>query len=244
MKAIIIDDEQSSREVLRLLLEYYPDVEITGEAAGVSEGLALLELLSPDVVFLDIQLQTETGFELLDKFSGRRPEVVMVTSYDQHAIRAIRYRVFDYLLKPIDLDDLEKTINKLRAHLEAAQANSRTTPILIPVHNGNVVRMLPPEEICYIVADGAYSILYTEDHSYTTSRTLQYLEDMLKECGKFIRISRKMLINARFIRHYSKGECFAITMKNDETFEVSRRRKASILRLLEGKHSGQDQQQR
>src|ERR1700759_2152964 len=112
MKAIIIDDEFKSREVLKILLKEYSDLTVIGEASNVNEAIHILEDSAADVVFLDIRLHTEKGFDILDQFPDRAFEIIFVTSYDQYALKAIKYDAFDYLLKPIDLDDLNKAIDK------------------------------------------------------------------------------------------------------------------------------------
>src|SRR5688500_14403988 len=119
MNAIIIDDEQKSREVLKILLKDYDDISIVAEAADVEQGVKVIQEHSPDIIFLDIKLNAEEGFDILDELPNRNFEIVFVTSYDNYALKAIKYAAFDYLLKPIDLDDLNRAIENLRTKLQA-----------------------------------------------------------------------------------------------------------------------------
>lgn len=231
MRAIIIDDELKSREVLKILLKDYCDVNVVGEASDVTGGVQIIPQKNPDVVFLDIKLNTDEGFDVLDKLPKGHFEIVFVTSYDSYAIKAIKYRAFDYLLKPIDLGDLSIAIERLRDKL--------STKNIIPdsgndifVHAGSVVKRIDPNHIQYILADGSYSNIYTADSSYSTSKTLKDIEDLYLKHTKFIRISRGVIVNADFIKVYTKGTYFSITMKDEKIFEVSRRKKAEILRAL------------
>jgi two-component system, LytTR family, response regulator len=231
MNAIIIDDEQKSREVLKILLNDYSDITVIAEASEVEMGIKAIQQFSPDVIFLDIKLNAEEGFDILDELPNRNFEIIFVTSYDNYALKAIKYAAFDYLLKPIDLDDLNNAIEKLRTKLQT-KTKSNEEDLHIMVHAGNVVKKLEPDEIQYIVADGAYSNIYTNESSYSVSKTLKDIEDLHLHDKKFIRINRGIIVNADFIKEYTKGQYFAITMKDEKVFEVSRRKKAEVLEKL------------
>jgi two-component system, LytTR family, response regulator len=233
MKAIIIDDELKSREVLKILLKDYNEINIVAEASNVDEGVRVIQQFSPDFIFLDIKLNAEEGFDILDELPDRDFEIIFVTSYDNFALKAIKYAAFDYLLKPIDLDDLHKAIQKLKSK-KHAKNNISTADHHIMVHAGSVVKKLEPDEIHYIVADGAYSNIYTNESSYSVSKTLKDIEDLHLHDKKFIRVNRGIIVNADFIKEYTKGQYFAITMKDEKVFEVSRRKKAEVLEKLNG----------
>lgn len=231
MKAVIIDDEQKSREVLKILLQEYNYLQVIGEAANVEQAIDLIKASKPDVVFLDIKLNAEEGFDVLDEIPDQLFDIIFVTSYDNYALKAIKYAAFDYLLKPIDLEDLQNAMNKLRAKHEDKQNNISKSAV-INVHSGSSVKMIGPEEIYYIEADGAYSNIFTKDSSWSTAKTLKDIEDIFEGYKKMIRIKRGVIINATYIKEYSKGSYFTITMANDQVFEVSRRKKAEVLDRL------------
>lgn len=234
MKAVIIDDELKSREVLKILLKDYEDIEVTGEASDVKQALNLLNSVQADVVFLDIKLNAEEGFDILDELPNRNFEIIFVTSHENYALKAIKYTAFDYLLKPIDLDDLHLAIKKLRNKRIEKNSNTNENTHL-SVHAGSIVKMISPDEIYYIEADGAYSNIFTCEESWSTAKTLKDIEGIFEGHKKLIRISRGTIINTSFIKEYSKGSYFSITMTNDKVFEVSRRRKAEVLEKLNGK---------
>jgi two-component system LytT family response regulator len=234
MKAIIIDDELKSREVLKILLKEYEDIKVMGEASNVKQALALLNRVPADVIFLDIKLNAEEGFDILDELPNRNFEIIFVTSYENYALKAIKYAAFDYLLKPIDLDDLHLSIKKLR-NKKAEKPEDLKGNTHLSVHAGTQVKMISPDEICYIEADGAYSNIFTSEESWSTAKTLKDIQEIFEGHKKLIRISRGTIVNTSFIKEYSKGSYFSITMTNDKIFEVSRRRKAEVLEKLNGK---------
>ncbi len=233
MKAVIIDDEFKSREVLKILLSEYGDFTIIGEAADVNGAVSILHDSSTDVVFLDIKLNAEEGFDVLDQLPNRTFEIIFVTSYDNYALKAIKYAAFDYLLKPIDLDDLNKAIDKLRTKIESKEKPVNNNQAIM-VHTGIAVKMVPLDEIYYIIADGAYSNIFTNNSSYSVAKTLKDIEELNPGYGKFLRINRGVIVNATYIKEYSKGQYFTITMADDKIFEVSRRKKAEVLEKLNG----------
>jgi two-component system LytT family response regulator len=235
MKTIIVDDEFRSREVLKILLNKYEEVTIIGEAADIREAIELIHQTQPDVIFLDIKLRLGEGFEILDSFPERKFEIVFITSYEHYAIKAIKYNAFDYLLKPIDLDDLNKTITKLGKKIENKEVQLRNEKQFLMAHTGSTVKIIEPADIYYVIADGAYSNIYTEEGSYSTAKTLKDIEPIILGSHPFIRISRGALINVAFIKEYTKGLYFVITMKDGKIFEVSRRKKAEVLGVIGSK---------
>jgi two-component system LytT family response regulator len=235
MNVVIVDDELKSREVLKMLLADYKEVTIIGEAAGIEGAITLINQAKPDVIFLDIKLRAGEGFEILDSFPERDFEIVFITSYENYALKAIKYHAFDYLLKPIDLEDLDRTIDKLARKFESKKEQIKSTNQCLIVHSGSTVRVIEPPEIHYIIADGAYSLIYSEDGSYSIAKTLKDIEPVIAGSRLFVRISRSVLINITFIKEYSKGLYFAITMKDGKMFEVSRRKKAEVLGVIGSK---------
>jgi len=229
MRVVIIDDEAKSREVLKILLVDYKQVEVVGEASDVKSALEVIKSTKPDFIFLDIKLNTEEGFDILDELPDRTFEIIFVTSYDNYALKAIKYAAFDYLLKPIVLDELGKTLEKLGNRI---QNKTRKEDNQIMVHTGNLVKKLDPEEIQYVIADGAYSNIFVSGTSYSISKTLKDLETLYLGNKNFIRINRGIVVNGDFIKEYTKGAYFSITMRDNRVFEVSRRKKAEVLEKI------------
>ncbi len=249
ISALLIDDEKNSRSVLKTLLsKYCPVVEVIGEASNVEEAYDSIITLKPQLVFLDIQMPRANGFNLLKKFDKIFFEVIFVTSYDQYAITAIKFNALDYLLKPVDIDELKLATNKVLARINEKK---ETQPYIInllqqldgdlserkfAVHSGEKVKMIGEQEIVYIEGDGRYSKIFTNlGAQFTTPRNLKEFEDFYGESSSLIRISKTFILNVRYIKEYSKGEPFIITMTNKKTFEVARRKKAEILLKLKTK---------
>jgi len=244
--AIIVDDEQDNREVLaRLLQNYFPQVDVVGVAASVSEAHALILNVNPQLVFLDIQMPKANGFNLLKKFNPVPFEVIFVTSYDQYAINAIKFNALDYILKPVDLEDLQEAIKRAVLKIESHQQNTLQIVNLlyslenvinekkIAVHVAEKVRILNTSDITYIEADGRYCKIFTvQNESFVTARLLKDFEDYLGTESTFIRISKSLLINPFYIKSYSKGEPFIIEMSTAIFFEIPRRKKAEVLDKL------------
>lgn len=245
MKALLIDDESNNRFVLRSLLErFFEDVEIMGEAESAAEGFELIKSVKPDVVFLDIQMPHENGFELLRKFQEIDFEIIFVTSFDKYAIDAIRFNALDYLLKPVEVKELQSAIERARKRIATKQENSaqvsnllssldEPTPQKIAVHDKDSVKLVNLSEISSITGDGSYSIIRTVGNgTYTVSKYLKDFESYFGEDSSFLRVSRSQIINLSHIKQYSKGEPCIIEMNDGTTVEVSRRKKTEVLQLL------------
>ncbi len=242
-KALLVDDEESSRIVLRNLLnDFFPEIEIAGEAESAEEAFALINTLQPQLVFLDIQMPRADGFSLLKKFNSVPFEVIFVTSFDKFAITAIKFSALGYLLKPVEVNDLKTTVQKVLTCIE--EKNDKDNQIInlinsfepgfqehrIAVHAGEKVKMLHVSRILYIEANGRYCTL-TMDNSevYVTAKYLKEFEDYLEGRSSFVRISQSLMVNVKYIKEYNKGEPFIITMSNCKSFEVPRRKKTEVL---------------
>ena len=243
--AILVDDEADNREVLANLLHaYFPEISILGAAASVEEAYGLILKTNPQLVFLDIQMPRANGFNLLKKFDPVPFEVIFVTSYDQYAINAIKFNALDYILKPVEVEDLQETIKKAVHKIGREQRNTLQIVNLlysleneanekkIAVHAAEKVKILNATDIRYVEADGRYcKIFMSAKESYTTAKILKDFEEYLGP-KSFIRISKSLLINTSFIKSYSKGEPFIIEMPENIFFEIPRRKKAEVLEKL------------
>lgn len=212
-KTIIIDDEQLARQRIKRLLKEYSELTIIAEAENGAEGLLLIEQHQPDLIFLDIEMPILNGFEMLAKLK-HSPKVVFTTAYDQYAIKAFEEGSIDYLLKPIELERLDKTIKKLKqTNLVPAQLNldelikkiNRQTEIkTLTVKLGDKILLIKLSDIINIQAEDKYVFLHTVDgKKHLTDFTLSVLEEKLPE--DFIRIHRSDIINTNYIKEIRKG---------------------------------------
>lgn len=244
MKAVIVDDEKDSREILsNYVAKYCPDVTVCGMGESVSSGLQVIQKHQPDIVFLDIEMPYGNGFDLLEKASDLVFETVFVTAFDNYAIQALNQSAAYYLLKPIDIDELIHAVEKIRQEL-VSKSNPRHAQVLLDnIRTGaNQKIMLPTMEGFEIVFIN--TILYCEAADNFTRfhlekgppllicRTLKYFEDILRE-HRFLRIHRSHVINPEFVIRYSKGKGGFVTMKNNQELEVSATKKKELLDSFE-----------
>lgn len=242
-KTIIIDDEQLARQRIKRLLKEYDEVDIIGEAENGQEGLAIIEQLQPDLIFLDIEMPILNGFEMLSKLKNH-PKVVFTTAYDQYAIKAFEEGSIDYLLKPIELERLDKTIKKLKQTNLAApaaiaiedllrQINGKKSIKTLTVKIGDKILLVKLSDIVHIQAEDKYVFLHTVDgKKHLTDFTLSTLEEKLPE--EFVRIHRSDIINTDYIKEIRKGFNGALifVLNNlNETRVTSSRSNSEALRI-------------
>lgn len=234
---VIIDDEKNSREVLKKLLRPYNSVfYFVGEAANSDTAFELIKSEKPHLIFLDIQMPGGDGFSLLSKFGNEIDfEIIFITSFDQYAINAIKANAADYLLKPIDTEELENSLDKIQKRIteKISLHKNKTSDKKLTVHYGDKVKIIVSSEVSHIEANGRYSDIFTtEGQKYTTPKNLKDVEDFFGEDSEFVRISKSLTINVSEISEYSKGDPFVIKLTTGYSFEVARRKKAEILKLL------------
>ncbi|WP_316786722.1 LytR/AlgR family response regulator transcription factor [Pedobacter frigiditerrae] len=244
-KTIIIDDEQLARQRIKRLLTQYDEIEIIAEAENGAEGLEIIESLKPDLVFLDIEMPVLNGFEMLAKLK-HHPKVVFTTAYDQYAIKAFEEGSIDYLLKPIEIERLDKTIKKLKqTNLAPAQVpieelirqiQGKKSIKTLTVKLGDKILLIKLDDIVHIQAEDKYVFLHTVDgKKHLTDFTLSTLEEKLPE--EFLRIHRSEIINTEYIKEIRKGFNGALifVLNNaDETRVTSSRSNSEALRLRFG----------
>ena len=244
IKAIIIDDIEQARLTFKKDLEVYaPDVEVIGEANGVVEGAKLLKNIKPDILFLDIQMQDGSGFDLIDVLSEISFKIIFITASDAHAIKAFRYAAIDYLLKPVDPDELISAMNKFRENrinenekyqlLNDSLKNHHKPNERLALHSQDKIHIV---NICDILRCES-SVNYTEFHfvndkKLLVSKTLKEFEDLLTDSG-FFRVHQSHLVNTKFIKEYVKIEGGHLIMNNGNMIPVSTRKRPEVMKMLE-----------
>ena len=242
--AIIVDDEPYSCETLVTLLERYcPDVKVLDICYSAASALKSINEQKPQLLFLDIEMPHMNGFEMLEKLPETDFELIFTTSYDQYAIKAIRFSALDYLLKPIDQDDLRKAVQKVTNNSNHAseqqikillqklnQPTIAVNKIAIPTMEG--LQMIFVESIISCAADRNYTVIMLKNgQKIIASRTLKELEEMLEDYS-FIRVHHSYLVNLNEVDKYIKGEGGYLLMSNGTNIDVSRSRKEFLLKKL------------
>jgi len=211
---LIIDDESLARQRLKRLLTKYDLINLIGEAANGVEGLDMVENLQPDLIFLDIEMPGLNGFEMLSRLS-KQPKVIFTTAYDQYAVKAFEEESLDYLLKPIEAERLEKSINKLNQFTQAPTSPFPMDALMNLLHTkkeiktltvklGDRILLIKLTELVFIEAEDKYVFLNTIDgKKHLSDFTIAALEEKLP--ALFIRVNRSTIVNTDFIKEIRKG---------------------------------------
>lgn len=244
LTVIIIDDEAKGRMALReKLLAYCPQTIILAEAANGQEALTLIQIHQPQLIFLDIEMPRMNGFEMLNELPEKNFHIIFTTAYDQYAIKAIKYAAFDYLLKPIDIEELKTAIEKIdtkeniqtKKQVELLQLNmqqpkNKLHKLAIPTLEGLLFYDI--SDIVHLEANSNYTNIYfTNKKKITASKTLKEFEELLPE-DIFFRTHHSYLINLNYIKRYIKGDGGQIEMTNGTFVDVARRKKDEFLKAI------------
>jgi two-component system LytT family response regulator len=245
IKAIIVDDEQRSRDALNGLIERYcPEVFIIAQANGCQDGIEKAQKFNPDLVFLDIQMPDGSGFNFLEAFEKFNFEVIFTTAHDQYAIKAIRYSALDYLLKPIDPDELKAAIRKFMQKQDKGQINNNIKVLLENLKNpsneskkiilstSEGMHIVSTDDIIRCESDDYYTkFFFLNATSILISKTLKQNEAILSDFN-FIRPHKSHLVNIKYIKSYLKVDGGYILMTDGSKIPVSRRKRESIVEIL------------
>ena len=246
LRAILIDDEKNSLGALRLELEINcPSVQIVGLCRGPEEGLAAIKSSEPDLVFLDIQMPEMNGFELLRSLPEVNFDVIFVTAYDSYSMQAIKVSALDYLLKPVDGEELQRAVKKVednqvlkrsRAQVDFLLTNLQQggdksfSKIALPTMKG--LDFVSLDEILYCSADGNYTAINViSGDKYVITRTLSEFEEMLDQ-SIFFRTHKSYLVNLQHIKQYIKGSGGQVILKDGTSIPVARARKELLMDVI------------
>jgi len=245
IKAILVDDEIHCLKTLGLLLgEMCPQVEIAAQCSSAKEGLDAIKKINPELIFLDIEMPLMNGFQMLEQLSEISFAVIFTTSYDQYAIKAIRFSALDYLLKPVVRKELVEAVAKVQARKNFAfseqfqllldkiqNKEAVIMKIAIPTHDG--FEMISTDQIISCEADDNYTYLNIKNRKkVTASRTLKEVEEQLESFSSFLRVHHSYIVNLNEVAKYIRGEGGYLVMSDNSTINVSRSRKEALLKIL------------
>jgi two-component system, LytTR family, response regulator len=229
-KVLIVDDESMARRNLANVLRQHHDFVIAAEADNAGDALKLFLSEKPDLVFLDIKMPQADGFSLLDnlaKLGISNTAIIFLTAFDEFALKAIKYAVFDYLLKPVDPEELEKTLNRFRAK-KVHDNGAGLSKLKEMLDVGNKIKFstktgyifLSTKQILYVKAEGSYSNVYdTDNQPHLVSRNLKELEDQL-DTATFIRVHKSYLISKHYLISYDKKNRSCILTKENSKVTI------------------------
>lgn len=248
ISTVIVDDEYESRQILhKFLVKYCPDIKVVAEASSIAEAIVVIKETIPELVFLDINMPKENGFQLFNRLPDTDFYTVFVTAYDTYALQAFRHHVLDYLLKPIDIDQLIITVdrikqlrdhkqkaNQLKGFFEIFKRPPEIPKIALPVTEGFIY--VQTTDIVRCEASSNYTqIFLAEGKKVIVSKTLAVYEELLRDHG-FARVHHQHLINLKYVEKYVRGRGGLVIMSDKKEVQVSSRKKEEFLKLVGGNY--------
>jgi two-component system LytT family response regulator len=244
IKAILVDDEESARNVLgNLLLRFCPAVELLDRCSNIPQAVASIQLHQPDLVFLDIQMPQYAGYEIVKFFEQIDFEIIFVTAYDNHALRAFELAAVDYLLKPVDIDRLKLAVARAQNQVDLKLQAERLTFLSNTLQSKEVKNILVSEKgyqqviaietIIAIEAQESYCLIHTTDKKFIVSKNLKHFETMLEGNLEFLRVHKSWMIHKIHIVNYSKSD-LSINMACGLVAKLSKYKKLEFEQALLG----------
>jgi two-component system LytT family response regulator len=242
VKALIVEDEEKSRKTLaKMLHDYCSDVSLLGECGNVNDAIKLIDSTKPDVVFLDIELPGRNGFELIEHYDNLSFEVIFTTAYNNYAIKAFKMSAIDYILKPIDLDELRCALDKVREKRELEQKSEQLNVLKENIQNVFEKISLPTmeglifvdlEDIIRCEAQNNYTKFYLANkENHLVSKTLKFYEGLLSDFN-FFRINRGDIINLKYIKMLQRGKKLKIVLTDGTSLQLTDSRKEEFLETI------------
>ena len=244
IRSIIIDDEALGRQSIKVAIEKYsPEVMVVALCENAQQGIDAIKRLQPDLIFLDIQMPTMSGFDMLQHLAPVTFDVIFITSYDQYAVKAFKFCALDYLLKPISPEDLVQAVNKVKDK-STINITNRFESLLNNIHfkSGKIEKVAIPtqegidffstDDIIYCQAEGSYTRLFmTNNRKEIVPRTLKDFENLLNASG-FCRVHNSSLINLKHVQKYVRGDGGYVILTEGHHADISRRKKEEFLNIL------------
>jgi two-component system, LytTR family, response regulator len=241
IRSLIVDDETRNVFILEKLIEQFcQDVTVVATASTVADAIIKIKQTKPDVVFLDIEMPGKNAFDLLEDLRPVNFEVIFVTAFDQHAIKAFRVGALDYLLKPVSIDDLKNSIQRVKERWQSAGANEKVEEYLNLLHKKESAKKIvlsvkeglisyDIDKVLYCISEGAYTVFYFLDKSKIfTSGSLKSFEEILPS-DSFARIHHSVIVNINQVATYTKGRGGYVTMTNGIKLDVAQRKRDEFL---------------
>lgn len=222
-----------------LLKKFCPDVEITGMAESYQKAVEALQQQQVDIIFMDVNLGSHTGFDILDDLLSYRAAVVFVTAYEEFALKAFKYAAVNYLLKPVNHLELIETIGRVKqARIDREETNLQGENAYerkqIAIPNKNKIELVPIRDIVYISAEGSYTVLHLQNKdSIMVSKHLKPLEDILAPYTQFVRVHRSYIVNKRFIVAYNRADNGYLEMQQGAEIPIGNLYRQSVSDLFE-----------
>jgi two-component system, LytTR family, response regulator len=245
LRAILVDDEENALNSLKQkIIQHCDTVKIIAACTVPDEAIEKINLLQPDLIFLDIEMPGINGFSFLQKLDHKNVEVIFVTAYDHYAVKAIRFSALDYLVKPVDLDELKAAVDRAIEKRNTAMPNQRLDMLLdqisrpqksfnkiaIPTHEG--MQFIKVNDIIYLEAHVNYTHIFLKDNlKYIVSRTIKDFEEILPT-EIFFRIHNSYIINKDYLEKYIRGEGGQVVLSNGTVLDVAKRKKAEFLKTI------------
>lgn len=240
LKAFIVDDEELTRNTLAgLIRKFCPNVQVAGSAENYSKAVAALKQIQVDIIFMDINLGSHTGFEVLDELLSYQAAVVFVTAYEEFALKAFRYAAVNYLLKPVNHLELIETIGRVqqsRIEITSAdiQGENSYEKKKIAIPNKKKIELIAISDIIYISAEGSYTVLHLKGkENMMVSKHLKQLEDMISPYSQFVRVHRSYIVNKCFISAFNRADNGYLEMQEGGLIPLGNHYKQDVFGLFE-----------
>ena len=242
ISAILIDDEAPVRNLLKnLIQENFSELKVIGEGGSISEAVKLINKLKPDIVFLDIEMPGYSGLQIMDFFEPEEVDfdIIFITAYSEYAITAFKISAFDYLLKPINQEDLKNSLERYSRRKNKLKTEERMSLLSKQLDSGKMekigvssldgINFINVGDIIYLEASGMYTVIVLEsEKELTVSKPLKEFEDLLEKDKRFFRPHRSFLVNLEKITKYSRKEGTVIYLSNNKEIPLSRYRKSEF----------------
>jgi two-component system LytT family response regulator len=246
IKAVIVDDEQLAIESLQWEIENFSqDIKVIETFTNPKDAVSGINYLKPDLVFLDIEMPEIDGFQLLQLLDYKNFDLIITTAYNQYAIQAFKANAIDYLLKPVDPDDLVQAIEKVKLRQQNNNSTKNIETVLnklvrtglerlkkIPLSLSNRIILVEPDKILYCKSDGSYTTVYMKDgEEHLVSKSIKHIEELLPE-EYFIRVHKSYIVNLNEVKELIKQGTGEIVLSNDRIIPISRSHRKPVFEAL------------